>query len=147
MCGDWTTTSSSLAEPMRIKRHVIAGIEKHAWESSPHECCGLLSGRDDVIAQAYRLNNIAVDPESRYFADPKGIFQATKLMRNRGEQLLGIYHSHPRSAAYPSSTDVEQAYYPEAIYFIISLAPNLELRGYRLQDGGVEEIRYEIVDD
>jgi proteasome lid subunit RPN8/RPN11 len=132
---------------VKIKRHVIAGIEKHAWEASPHECCGLLAGRDDVVEQLYRLTNTAVHPEIRYFADPKGIFQAQKLMRSRDETLLGIYHSHPRSEAYPSPTDRDQAYYPEVVHFIISLAPKLELRAYRLQGGNVEEIHYQIVDD
>lgn len=132
---------------MNIKRHVIAGIEKHAWECTPHECCGLLSGRGDVIEQLYRLTNIAETPETRYFAEPRGIFQAQKLIRLRGENLMGIYHSHPRSPAYPSPTDVEQAYYPEAAYFIISLAPKLELRAYRILAGHVEEVGFEIMDD
>jgi len=132
---------------VKIKRHVIAGIEKQAWECSPFECCGLLAGRTDVIEQLYRLTNTAETPETRYFADPRGIFHAQKLMRTRGEKLLGIYHSHSKSPAYPSPTDVEQAYYPEAVYFIISLAPKLELRAYRLLEGTVEEIGYEIVDD
>jgi proteasome lid subunit RPN8/RPN11 len=132
---------------MRIKRHVIAGIEKHAWESAPRECCGLLAGHDDSIEQLYRLTNIAATPETRYFADPKGIFQAQRIIRARGEKLLGIYHSHPNSAAFPSSTDLQQAYYPEAMYFIISLAPKLELRAYRLDNRVAEEAGYEIVDD
>lgn len=132
---------------MRIKRHVIAGIEKHAWECTPDECCGLLAGQDDTITHLYRLTNIADSPQTRYFAEPKDIFQAQKRMRARGEKLLGIYHSHPRSAAYPSPTDIEQAYYPEVVYLIISLAPKLELRAYRLREGKVKEVSYEIVDD
>jgi len=131
---------------VRIKRHLIAEIERHAWECSPLECCGLLGGRGDLIEQIYRLTNIAATPETRYFADPKGIFQAMKLIRAQGEKLLGIYHSHPQSVAYPSPTDIEQAYYPEAVYFIISLAPRSELRAYCLEQGEVEEIGYEIVD-
>ncbi|MBI3949470.1 MAG: M67 family metallopeptidase [Acidobacteria bacterium] len=139
--------SSSLNEPVKIKRHVIAGIEKHGWECLPFECCGLLAGRGDIIDQLYRLINIADTPETRYFADPKGLFQATKLMRTRGEKFQGIYHSHPRSAAYPSPTDVQQAYYPEAVYLILSLVPKLELRAFSIREGKGEEIGYEIVDD
>jgi proteasome lid subunit RPN8/RPN11 len=122
-------------------------MEKHAWECAPEECCGVLAGHDDLIQHIYRLNNIATMPETRYVAEPKGIFQAQKLIRSQGEQLLGIYHSHPRSTAYPSPTDIEQAYYPEAVYFIISLGPKLELRAFRILNKTVEEIIYQIVDD
>ena len=132
---------------MKIKRHVLAGIEKHAWESFPKECCGLLAGNEGRIEHLYRLVNVASAPETHYFADPAGIFQAQKIMRGRGEKLLGIYHSHPQSPAYPSPTDIRQAYYPEAAYFIISLSPKLELRAHWIRTGEVHEISYEIVDD
>lgn len=132
---------------MKIKRHVIAGIERHAWECAPHECCGLLAGHEEIIEHIYRLDNIAMTPETRYFADPKGIFQAQKLMRSRGEQLLAIYHSHPRSAAYPSPTDIAQAYYPDAVYFILSLSPRPELRAFRIVNGQATEVPYQIVDE
>ncbi|MCS6805641.1 MAG: M67 family metallopeptidase [Acidobacteriota bacterium] len=132
---------------MKIRRCIIAGIEQHARECAPRECCGLLAGHDDVIEHIYRLQNIATMPEVRYFADPKGIFQAQKLIRNRGQRLLGIYHSHPRSAPYPSPTDIAQAYYPEAVYFIISLDPRLQLRAFSIVNGQANEVAYQIIDD
>jgi proteasome lid subunit RPN8/RPN11 len=129
-----------------IKRQVVAEIEQHAQETAPLECCGLLAGREQVIEQLYRLRNIAAHPRTRYFADPQDLFRAQKLMRAHEERLLGIYHSHPASSAYPSETDIQQAYYPEAIYFIVSLEPKSELRGYLIRDGKVEEVEYQIVD-
>ena len=72
-------------------------------------------------------------------------------MRERGESLLGIYHSHPRSSEpQPSETDVRLAYYPEAVYFIIGLdGTNATLRAFRLseRDGSWERVEYSVVDE
>jgi proteasome lid subunit RPN8/RPN11 len=55
---------------------------------------------------------------------------------------VAIYHSHTRSAAYPSATDVSLAYYPETVYLIVSLADaeRADLRGFKITDGKVDEI-------
>jgi proteasome lid subunit RPN8/RPN11 len=78
------------------------------------------------------LTNQAKDPLVAYTAAPEDLFTAQRAMRERGETLFGIYHSHPRSAdPYPSATDVELAYYPEASYLIIGLgAESPVIRGF-----------------
>src|SRR6266446_976875 len=99
-------------------------IFAHARESDPAECCGLIGGLNNCEAKSiYPLQNIARAPSISYEAGPEELFSAQRLMRARGEQLLAIYHSHPRSAEpLPSDTDVRLAYYPAAIYLIIGLA-------------------------
>lgn len=139
--------SYSLVESVKITREVIAEILQHARQCAPNECCGLLVGRGEIIERAYRLSNIAEDPRRRYFADPRELFQYQKRMRARREKLLGIYHSHPQSAAVPSPTDVEQAFYPEAVYVIVSPGPRPQVRAYRIVGGEAKEMAYEIVDD
>ena len=92
----------------------------HARECAPAECCGLLGGRAGEAATVYRLRNVARDPAVTYEAAPEELFDAQRLMRARGETLVGIYHSHPRSSdPAPSTTDVRLAFYPAAVYFII----------------------------
>lgn len=92
----------------------------HARECAPAECCGLLGGRAGEAATVYRLRNVARDPRVAYEAAPEELFDAQRLMRARGETLVGIYHSHPRSSdPAPSTTDVRLAFYPAAVYFII----------------------------
>jgi proteasome lid subunit RPN8/RPN11 len=123
----------------------------HAREVNPAECCGLIGGGDDERARTvYRLRNVASDPLVGYEAAPEDLFAAQRLMRERGEQLLGIYHSHPRSTEpAPSETDVRLAYYPSAIYFIIGLAATEEtLRAFRIseRDGRWERIEYAIIE-
>jgi proteasome lid subunit RPN8/RPN11 len=95
----------------------------HARESRPAECCGLLGcDAERIGATVYRLRNIAPDPCVAYDGDPQDLCEAQRLMRARGEQLLGIYHSHPRETVpAPSETDVRLAYHPSAVYFIIGL--------------------------
>ena len=70
-----------------------------AKEAAPDECCGLIGGTDDGRAQTvYPLRNVAPDKIVSYEAAPEDLFAAQRQMRERGESLLGIYHSHPRSA-------------------------------------------------
>jgi proteasome lid subunit RPN8/RPN11 len=68
------------------------------------------------------------------------LFAAMRRIRESGQSLLGVYHSHPRTPAYPSASDVEMAFYPEAFYFIISLEPSIELRAFKIEDARIEDI-------
>ena len=105
----------------------------HAREVRPEECCGLVGGRigssgGSEGASVYPLRNIAPDRSVAYDGDPQDLCEAQRVMRSRGEGLLGVYHSHPREAApVPSESDVRLAFHPSAIYFIIGM------------DGGTDE--------
>ena len=115
----------------------IDQIISHAREVSPHECCGLIGGSANGRAQTvYRARNSAGDPEVTYEAAPEDLFAAQRAMRERGEQLLAIYHSHPRSEdPQPSQTDVRLAYYPSAVYLIVGLgAAEPCVRAFRISE-------------
>lgn len=109
----------------------------HARARAPEECCGLIGGASDGFARSiYRLRNVARDALVAYEAAPEDLFDAQRRMRAHGEQLLAIYHSHPRSGdPVPSETDVRLAYYPSAIYFIIGLEGEASLRAFRISEG------------
>lgn len=129
----------------------IEAMYAHARAESPAECCGLIGGGDGGRAGAiYPLRNVAADPLVGYEAAPEELFAAQRSIRERGEQLLGIYHSHPRSSEpVPSETDVRLAYYPSAIYFIIGLAAGIEtLRAFRISepDGNWTRVAYEVAE-
>jgi proteasome lid subunit RPN8/RPN11 len=130
---------------IKITAEVKLAIETWALESNPYECCGLLSGKMDLITAAHPLRNEADNPLTNYFASPEDMFKAMRRMREAGHEMVGIYHSHPRSKAYPSPTDVKMAFYPEAVYFIISLEPRIELRAFKITNSQIEEVGYEIV--
>lgn len=111
-------------------------IFAYASEADPAECCGLIGGTESLVRSIYPLRNVAKDVHVSYEAAPEDLFGAQRQMRERGEQLLAIYHSHPRSAEpAPSETDVRLAYYPQAVYFIIGLAgPNPIMRAFRISE-------------
>lgn len=122
-------------------------MESHALDSRPQECCGLLSGRNGLITEVHKLRNESDKPEVRYFASPEDMFSAMRRIRESGHKLIGIYHSHPRSAAYPSAADVEMAFYPEAVYFIISLEPQVETRAFKIASPGIDKVEITIVEE
>ena len=131
-----------------LSREHVEAMLGHARETSPAECCGLVGGEEMRVRTTYRLRNVARDPLIGYEAAPEELFAAQRRMREVGEELLGIYHSHPRSSEpVPSETDVRLAYYPTAIYFIIGLGGNGGiLRAFRIseRDSSWERVDYSI---
>ena len=132
-----------------LTRPQLERVFAHAKEAAPSECCGLIGGGDDKLATTiYQLQNIALNAVVSYEAAPEDLFAAQRQMRERDEQLLGIYHSHPRSAEpIPSQTDVRLAYYPKAIYFIVGLAgAEPVMRAFRIseRDERWEQVEYAI---
>ena len=124
----------------------------HAREAAPHECCGLVGGTGEGNAKTiYRTRNVASDPLVTYEAAPEDLFCAQRKMRERGERLLAIYHSHPRSSdPKPSETDVRLAYYPSAVYLIVGLGNDEPcVRAFRIseREGRWEPTGFEIVSD
>jgi proteasome lid subunit RPN8/RPN11 len=123
-------------------------ILAHAKQADPAECCGLIGGAGSQVTSIYPLHNVDPDPRVSYEAAPEDLFAAQRQMRGRGEELLAIYHSHPRSAEpEPSEKDVRLAYYPQAVYFIIGLAgPQPVARAFRISEREErwEEVEYVI---
>ncbi|MBV9959615.1 MAG: M67 family metallopeptidase [Acidobacteria bacterium] len=120
-----------------LQRAQVEEMYAHAREAQPLECCGLVGGAGKSARSVYRLRNVAREALVSYEAAPEDLFDAQRRMRERGEQLLGIYHSHPRSGdPVPSETDVRLAYYPSAIYFIIGLeGQEPTLGAFRISEG------------
>lgn len=98
-----------------------------------------------MISGLHPLRNDADKPETRYFASPEDLFRAMQRIREAGQRLLGIYHSHPRTPAYPSQADVEMAFYPEALYFIISLEPVTDLRAFKIEGARIETVSFSVI--
>ncbi|HJQ25237.1 MAG TPA: M67 family metallopeptidase [Blastocatellia bacterium] len=126
---------------MKVTEMVRAAMIDHAHTALPAECCGLLSGDEGLITDCHPLRNVAARPETRYYATPEELFAAMRRIRDARQKLLGIYHSHPRTPAYPSAADVEMAFYPEAAYFIISLEAQVDVRAYRIEGARIESLQ------
>jgi len=137
---------------LTITREQANQIIAHARVAAPHECCGLVGGTAAGLAQTvYRLRNIASASRMTYEAAPEDLFTAQRTMRRHGEQLIAIYHSHPRATdPTPSETDVRLAYYPSAVYFIVGLG-NQEpcLKGFHISEheGTWQPAGFTIIED
>jgi proteasome lid subunit RPN8/RPN11 len=121
---------------MKIPQALIDEMVAHAREDLPNECCGMVGGRDGEAETVIRVANSAASP-LRYEMDPQEQYDALKAIEDAGGELLAIYHSHTKSAAYPSQTDVNQAVaWPEQVYLIVSLADPeaVDVKGYLLRD-------------
>lgn len=118
---------------MRISRELADQLIAHAREDLPNECCGLIAGRDGAATRVIRTANTEASP-FMYVMDPREQMEQMDAIEDSGEDLLAIYHSHTRSAAYPSRTDVELAFFPDPLYVIVSLADRdaPEIRAFRL---------------
>jgi proteasome lid subunit RPN8/RPN11 len=125
---------------MQVERKHLSEMISHARDEAPREACGLLAGRNGRVLRIYRIRNADRSPTS-YRLDPDQQLRAFKDIENRGLELLGIYHSHPSSPATLSAKDIEQAYYPEASYILISLADPAEaqVRAFQIHAEGVTE--------
>lgn len=115
----------------------------HLAQLSPEaEVCGLIGAdTDGKPVSCYPIGNSAETPKNRFLLEAGQQIAAMKQMRDKGESLFAIYHSHPDTPAVPSATDIEQASYPEALHLIISLNTKgvLELRGFKIADQTVTE--------
>jgi proteasome lid subunit RPN8/RPN11 len=137
-----------VAQPsIRVGPQVLRAISAHAGAEAPRECCGLLIGSDRRIDEVVPAGNCAADPLRRYEIDPRDYIAAIKRCRGTSSSVLGAYHSHPRSAAEPSPTDLAEAF-GEFLYVIAG--PVIEgsvatIRAYRLMDGNFRPV--ELVPD
>jgi proteasome lid subunit RPN8/RPN11 len=121
---------------IRVNRTAIEALVAHARAAFPAECCGLLIGRDGAIAEAAPAANTAADPTRRFVVDPKDHIDGRRAARRRGLDVVGFYHSHPRSPAEPSAVDLAEASYADYLYLIVSLAAAPpDVRVFRLEAG------------
>jgi [CysO sulfur-carrier protein]-S-L-cysteine hydrolase len=125
---------------VRIAGELIDEIVAHAREEAPNECCGLIAGADGRASRLFRARNSEASP-FRYVVDPRDQIRIMGEIEAAGQELVAIYHSHTRSAAYPSQTDVNLAEgWPDPLYLICSVAGEApEVRAFAIRDGAIAE--------
>ncbi len=137
----------AFAEPvLRLSEAQYRVVVAHCYDGLPDEACGLLAGAIDadgeptgVVTTVYPCTN--ADASARtYTVDSRDLLHAMRDAEGRGEDLIGVWHSHTHSDAYPSDTDVRQAFEPHWLYVLVSLKhAEPVLRTYRIRDGVVSE--------
>jgi proteasome lid subunit RPN8/RPN11 len=122
---------------MQISQSQLAELIAHAKDDVPNECCGFMTMRRGKVEQVVRAANERQSPYG-YQLDAKAQIKAWNLGENEGYEIA-IYHSHPKSAAEPSQTDINLAAFPEWLQVIISLKDDPHVRAWRIADGRVQE--------
>ncbi|MAR37171.1 MAG: hypothetical protein CL715_02235 [Chloroflexi bacterium] len=129
-----------------IPRIIISKLFEHSLLEDPDECCGLLLGNDEKVIEIRNLNNVHDNPMTRYEIDNKDLMKAQKYCDNNNMDILGVYHSHTHSQAYPSPTDIGKAReikdFFDPYYILISLIEKTRpiIRGYKIDLDSVTEI-------
>ena len=158
---------------LSIPRHILDEMIAHARELAPHECCGMLAGKDGRVTRHYKVKNVVATKEEgvkalfdeakittleqmtseeradiAFWMDTKDMFAAQKDMRANSVELLASYHSHPISPARPSPTDIKAlALYPDICHIIISLLdPKAPVaNAFRIANGTATPVPYHIL--
>jgi proteasome lid subunit RPN8/RPN11 len=130
---------------MRVPRAIYDEMVEHALADAPNECCGMLGSRDGDAVTLYRAVNTAASP-LKYEMDPMEILRIHNELEAGDLELGAIYHSHTRSDPHPSQTDINLAFYPEAVYVIVGVAGEAPVvRAYWIRDGEVTETDLTVV--
>jgi [CysO sulfur-carrier protein]-S-L-cysteine hydrolase len=132
---------------LRISRQLLDDVIAHAREDAPNECCGMIASSDGEAVAVHRARNTAASP-FRYEMDGMEQYRIQTEIEDAGLELGAIYHSHTRSAPEPSQTDINLAFYPQALYVIVGLkSPVPDVRAWRIVDGQVSEASLEVEED
>ena len=132
---------------MRISRQIVDEIVAHAREEAPNECCGMIGGSDGAATSVHRVANEFASP-LRYRMESGEQIKAWNAIHDGGDELLAIYHSHTKTAARPSQTDVNEAeLWPDTIQVIVSLEDpdRPDVRAFWIRDGSVSEEQLDVV--
>ncbi len=134
------------AEELRFPKAIADDMIEYCLDGRPNEACGLLAGDGDEVTQVYRMANASASPV-RYALEPKEQLDVYRAIDDAGWSLGGVFHSHTRTEAYPSPTDVREAR-EDVPYVIVSLATDPPvIRAFRIvkeawhaETGEIEEI-------
>lgn len=130
--------------PLRIPAAELAEVVAHCLREAPNEACGILSGQSRRVKRAWPVRNQLASPTA-YLMEPESQLAAMRQVWAAGEELVAIYHSHPRTSAYPSPRDVAEALYRDAVYLIVSLSPRLDIRAFTMEEEGPRPVGLEIL--
>jgi [CysO sulfur-carrier protein]-S-L-cysteine hydrolase len=130
---------------LRISRALYEEIVSQALAEAPNECCGMIATVDGEAVRVYPAVNAAGSP-LRYEIDGAEQYRIQSEIEEQGWDLGAIYHSHTRSAPYPSQTDINLAFYPDSVYLIVGVgSAEPEMRAFRIVEGTVEEVVLSVV--
>src|ERR1700683_2664305 len=138
---------------LKLSHAHYAALRRHGEETYPQECCGvLLGGANDggtrVVTSTPRCGNTRTDsPQNRYHIDPRELIRIQREGRERGEDIVGFYHSHPDHPAQWSVTDLAEAHWFGCSYVITSVEKGTAAVTNSFELTGTDEAEKNLVDE
>jgi len=125
---------------MQLQRTHYEQILRHCLSEAPNEACGAVAGEGARPVKVFPAANAEASPDT-YQMDSREQLRIWNEMEEQGWEPLALYHSHTHSEAYPSETDRKQAFFPESVYLVLSVADQEApvLRAFHIADGEVTE--------
>lgn len=127
---------------MRVTPELIEELIAHARDEAPNECCGMIAGADGRLTAYFPAANEFASP-MRFQIEAADQIRITNEIEARGERIEAIFHSHPKSEARPSQTDVNLArWWPGVLWVICSLADEEPVvRAFEIEGAEVDEVK------
>ena len=142
---------------LKLSQSDYLSLRQHGEETYPHECCGVLLGRFDdngaesvskSVSRIARCGNTRADsPHNRYNIDPRELIRIQREGRERGEDIVGFYHSHPDHPAQWSPTDLAEAHWFGCSYVITSVEKGVATITNSFELTGTDEADKKFVDE
>jgi proteasome lid subunit RPN8/RPN11 len=132
---------------VKIARSLLDEIVEHAVRDAPNECCGLVAARTGAATSVHATENLAASP-FRFEIDGMELMRLIDRFEDGGDDLGAIYHSHTRSAPFPSQTDVNfAALWPGVEWLIVGVSKDAapEVRSYWIEDGKITDAELEVI--
>ncbi|MGA8296941.1 MAG: M67 family metallopeptidase [Acidimicrobiales bacterium] len=135
------------ARQIGIASDVVDAMIAHSLDAYPKEACGLVAAmRGGGVIDRWYLTRNAADSARRYLVDPTDQIRADRAAEEDGREIVGVFHSHTHTDAFPSPTDVAEAPDPTWFYLVVSLRQEIPtLRSYRISEGEIGEDDLEVV--
>jgi proteasome lid subunit RPN8/RPN11 len=126
-----------------FSREAYDDVVYQAYDGDEREVCGVLAGTFDEtetrVEAAHSAENVADNPEIRYYIDPEEQFEIVEDIEDEGLDVAGFYHSHPAGPTEPSETDADRATWPGLSYVIVALDGYPYMGSWRYRDDGFEQ--------
>jgi proteasome lid subunit RPN8/RPN11 len=131
---------------LEIHQDLMNRIIEHARQEYPLESCGILAGKKGRISKFYPMGNTEKS-SSCYLMEPEEQARVFQEIEKEGLELSAVYHSHPRTSAFPSQRDVDYAFYPDSLILIISLMEKKVPRigAFQIEEGKIEEKAIKVI--
>jgi len=138
---------------LKLRKANFEAIRRHGEETYPYECCGVLLGRFDddgsrIVSSTARCGNTRTDSaHNRYNIDPKELVRIQREGRERDEDIVGFYHSHPDHPAQWSKTDYAEAHWIGCSYVITSVEKGKAAITNSFELAGSDEADKQLLDE